>query len=462
MNVQNEDSRSAPVEEDRWLKCYIRSIIDQVMGIEKFREVIVLSLFLLLFLPNMSIRFLMPGPRMWTVVSSGPPDDPKMCPRICHTLQLTADNIEEAFKGNNELYETTAALYIDKISVYKSPLSAPFSSSKDPVRSVMQGQYLSVDYHAYVVFNTSDGMWWALDKTAEGIFVSWGGSLFSVTVCFDGHRRPEKTLGRSDLISDDSDRTVSVLVRRLKYILKSNKYDLIENNCQHFAREIFDKLAIDKTWELSTVSDLTSPLTLLSRLLRNGGYPLAKLVYIVFLFYELYLLSGESREKESYHHLIAVYTVIIVTGIFILIKSLWLILPYSLLQFLLGVLFALFVEARFYSFLGTIRKRAIEYRKKCQSATWFKKYFSLPLGYTMAYVGPVCMMIRFVLIVLVRFVYYIVYAYITSDLNPSPIDLEEFVKNLPIEPIEYFSEISIFVPITLLYILAVIFLNWRN
>ena len=261
MNVQNEDSRSTPVEEN----------INQVM--KKFCEVVVLSLLLLLFLPDMSIRFLMPGMRMWTLRSSGPLED--QCPEIFHTVQVTADNLEEAFKGNNELYETTAALSIDKISVYKSPLSAPFSSSKDPVRNVMQGQYLSVDYHAYVVFNTSDGMWWALDKTTEGVFVSWGDSHYSVTVCFDGHRRPKATRGPKDLISDDSDRTVSVLVRRLKYILKSNKYDLIENNCQHFAREMFDKLAIDKTWELSTVSDLTSPLTLLSRLLRNGGYPLA-------------------------------------------------------------------------------------------------------------------------------------------------------------------------------------------
>ena len=487
MNVQNEESRSTPVEEN----------INQVM--KKFREVIVLSLVLLFLLPDMSMHYLMRRGNMkiWTTIriiesddpmhplrtemdiripldgsersisrSAGLSDYPDMCPLICDTLQLTADNLEEAFKGNNELYETTAALSIDKISVYKSPLSAPFSSSKNSVRNVVQGQYLYVDYHAYVVFNTSDGMWWALDKTAEGIFVSWGenrGAVYMVSTCFNGHLRPDP---EQLLISDDSEHTVSVLVRRLKYMLKSNKYDLIENNCQHFAKEIFDKFAKVKIWELSTVSEFASPLMQLWRLLKIDGVNTAKLLYIVFVFYELYLLSGESREKESYHHLFVVYTVIIVTGIVLLIDFLWRMLPSDLLSFLLHVkplvlLFALFVEARFYSFLGTIRKRAIEYRKKCQSATWFKKYFSLPLGYTMVYVGPVCtcMYICSKLIVLVGSANYIVYAYITSDLYPSPI---EFVEYLHIKPIKYFSEISRFVPITFLYILAVIFLNWRN
>ena len=140
-------------DKEPWLKCYIRSIIDQVMGVEKFCEVIVLSLFLLFLLPDMSMHFLMPndGTRMWTV-GKGLVDPSGMCSVVCHTVQVTADNLEEAFKGNNEHYQKAAALSIDKISVYKSPLSAPFSSSKDSVRNVMQGQYLSVDYHAYMWF----------------------------------------------------------------------------------------------------------------------------------------------------------------------------------------------------------------------------------------------------------------------------------------------------------------------
>ena len=416
---------------------------------KKFREVIVLSLLLLLFLPDMSMHFLMPndGTRMWTLTvgSTGQPADPCMCPRFCHTLQVTADNIEEAFKGNNELYQKAAALSIDKISVYKSPLSAPFSSSKDSVRSVMQDQYLSVDYHAYVVFNTSDGMWWALDKTDEGIFVSRGESFYSVTLCFDGRLRPKSTCGKLyPLISDESDHTFSDVVRRLTKILKSNRYDLIGKNCQHFAREIFNKFAIDETWELSTVTDLTSPLTML----RNNGFNLAKLLYIAFLFYELYLLSGESREKESYHHLFVVYTVIIVTGIVLLIDFLWLILPYSLLGFLIYVklyviLIALYLEAQHYSFLGTIRKRAIQYRKKCQLATWFEK-LRIPLGYTMVYVGPVSIIICMVLIkyvgMFIKFVYY-------WFLYPQESVAEFYVDEL----FDYCSEISIFVPITILY-----------
>ena len=452
-----QEACPTPVDENRWLKCYIRSIIDQVMDVEKFCEAIVLSLFLLWMLPDMSRGFLLSGKRMSVTSSSEQPDD-RECSICVHTRRLTVDNLEEAFKGNSELYETTAALSLREISVRKSLLSAPFSSSKVPVQSVMQVQYLPVDYHAYVVFNTRDGMWWSLDKTAEGIFVSWGGSYYSVTECFDGHLRPTSTIGHSELISDESDRTVSDLVSRLKYILKSNKYDLIQKNCQHFAKEIFDKFAINKTWELFTVSDLTSPLMQLSRLLSSGGFPQAKLLYIVFLFSELYLLYGENREKESHHHLFVMYTVIIVTGIVLLIDYL-LILPFFQLERLLvikylGTFFVLYLEAKHYSLLGTIRKRAHQYRKMSQSATWFKKYFSLPLGYTMVYVGPVCMKICEVLIVAVGVLYYIIYKYIKSDLYPSLSELEKFYC--------YCSEISIFTPIILLYIPTVLFLYWKN
>ena len=236
-------------------------------------------------------------------------------------------------------------------------------------------------------------------------------------------------------------------------MLKSNKYDLIGKNCQHFAKEIFDKLAIDETWELSTPTDLTSPLTLLSILLRNGGFNLAKLLYIVFLFYELYLLFGESREKESYHHLFVVYTVIIVTAIVLLVDFLWLILPYSLLGTIIYVCkstnnITLFWETEF---LGTIRKRAIQYRKKCQSASWFEK-LRIPLGYTMVYVGPVCIVICEWQIACAGMTRYLIYYItLTSVWHPSESEVEEFY--------DYCSEISIFIPITLLYIPTVILLN---
>ena len=116
-----------------------------------------------------------------------------------------------------------------------------------------------------------------------------------------------------------------------------------------------------------------------------------------------------------------------------------------------NVIFVLQLEAEHYSFLGTIRKRAIQYRKKCQSATWFEK-LRIPLGYTMVYVGPVSIFICIVLINCVRiFIESVYYWFLYPQESGAEFYVDEFF--------DYCSEISIFVPITILYIPTVILLN---
>ena len=85
---------------------------------------------------------------------------------VTSTGQVTVENIEEEL--NTPYYEPST---LERISVNSLPLTAPFKSSTWGVRSSMQRQYLPVDYHAFVVLKT-DGMFWAVDKMKDGIFVS--------------------------------------------------------------------------------------------------------------------------------------------------------------------------------------------------------------------------------------------------------------------------------------------------
>ena len=104
------------------------------------------------------------------------------------TQQITVDNVGQFFRNNTHYFETTT---LKNIAVYSTPLNAPFTSSKTPVRNFLQGQYLPVDYHAFVMFETSDGMWWALDKTRDGIFASCAKSRDSIFYYFQEEHRPE-------------------------------------------------------------------------------------------------------------------------------------------------------------------------------------------------------------------------------------------------------------------------------
>ncbi|XP_063674994.1 uncharacterized protein LOC134811828 [Bolinopsis microptera] len=205
------------------------------------------------------------------------------------TEQVTVENIEQVFRFNTPYNYELAA--IKHISVFSSPLTAPFKSSAPYVRSFMQRQYLPVDYHAFVVFET-DGMFWAVDKMKDGIFVSWSKNLESAVFYFQDHLRPKPI---HLLVQDASTSSLIDMVRRLKSKLDSNKYDLVDRNCQHFSKEVFDKFAIDKTWDFTSPTDLTSPLKLFS----DGGYPLFLFVWTVSVLCELFFLYSDEKEEDN-------------------------------------------------------------------------------------------------------------------------------------------------------------------
>ena len=118
---------------------------------------------------------------------SPPPPDAYVTPAF--SKLITYENIYEVFESIAQNLETVT---LRDIKVYSTPLSAPFKSSKPGIRRYLQQQFSPVDYHAFVVFQTSDGMWWALDKIAEGIFVSWGKCRDSVLFNFQLNKNSVK------------------------------------------------------------------------------------------------------------------------------------------------------------------------------------------------------------------------------------------------------------------------------
>ena len=296
------------------------------------------------------------------------------------TQQLTANNVGQVFRNNTRFFETTT---VNSISVYSCPLTAPFSSSTTSFRSAFQRQYLHVDYHAYIVFHTTNNisnMWWVLDKHREGIFLSWGTNSQWVTHFFEGKPRAKPI---QFLAGDMSSSSVSDLVRRLRNILKSNEYDLIGKNCQHFSKEIFDKFATDKKWEFTTPIDMTSPLSLTS-----DGF----IIFIIplFILYELILLFMKSRENESSYYQYTVYVVIMVSFILLFFNDkIWYMRvdDFKLKKDYFCPVLQLPLEAVFYAPLYTIRKRGAQYRKMCRSGNIFYKcWLSVCFGvvYTLA------------------------------------------------------------------------------
>ena len=304
-------------------------------------------------------------------------DDDNYGPR---PRQRNLYNVEKIFMHNTTIkdYETAT---LTSIAVYSTPLGAPFRSSKTPVSSAMQGQYFGVDYHSYVVFETSDGMWGALDKMPEGIFVSWGRSRDSVLFYIQKQLRPNPV---HQLVYDESSALLIDLVRRLRRIVDSNKYDVVDKNCQNFAKVIFDKFAEDLTWEFTSPVDLTS----VFKLFTDRGDTLYRLLLPLFFIFELYLLFMKSKETGSSHYQYVVYIVIFVSCVlrFFVGSSVCEDLRFYPFWTLIGILP---VEAVFYSSLGSIRRRAAQYGEMLNNGNMFEKLVWLPLCFTILYVTHV-------------------------------------------------------------------------
>jgi hypothetical protein len=289
--------------------------------------------------------------------------------RLVRTEKLTAENVEKIFRAHSHDYETAT---VTSVAVYSTPLNAPFSSSGVSVRNAMQRQYTTIDYHAFVVAETNEDIWWVLDKQKEGIFLSQGKSLPAVLSYFQGKPRLKPI---NEKVIDLSTSRLSDLVSPLKSMLISNpKYDLIENNCQHFSRKMFDKLAIDHSWDYPTPTEIASPL----RLLRNGGIPLVRLLFPIFFIGELYLLWRNGYDYECNRHL---WTAVLIAPVIVC----WmLIYNHEVVLDIQGtvsivLLIAHIVEGVLISPFCTLRKRSEECGEIWRSGAFPVRYIWIPL-----------------------------------------------------------------------------------
>ena len=214
------------------------------------------------------------------------------------TENVTAENVSKIFR---KYFQEGSSL--KSVAVYSCPLNAPFSSSKVAVKKRVQRQYSALDYHAFVVFESNIGVWIALDKMIDGVFISWGRNQGSVLFHFEGKFRPKPL---RLLKKDNCNLSRSELIHHLEKLLNSNSYDLIQENCQHFSKKMFDKHAIGLSWDFATPSDLTSFLKFFS----NGGLPIIMLAFFVCWLKELSLLLKRSEFRPA-HPSIVYLTVII-------------------------------------------------------------------------------------------------------------------------------------------------------
>ena len=145
---------------------------------------------------------------------------------------------------------------------------------------------------------------------------------------------------------------------------------------------------MDNTWDLTTPTDLTSPLNIF----KSGGDCFFPHLLALSLMYELYLLFKE----DALHFQFVPYIVIVVLLVLVCLGIkifYWLFKDIAL--FFISIIYIPLIEAIFFfSPFHCYRERASKYRELCQSApikcsTMFRKLIWYPLCYTFVYTLPV-------------------------------------------------------------------------
>ena len=100
-------------------------------------------------------------------------------------------------------------------------------------------------YHAFVLLETTSGWFWSVEKNDEGVFVQRSKNLFAVREFLRHKERPS-------IINVISDSSVMPMRKFVHELWMSNaitsEYNIVSNNCKHFAKDVFDKVATSKSW----------------------------------------------------------------------------------------------------------------------------------------------------------------------------------------------------------------------
>ena len=168
-----------------------------------------------------------------------------------------AENVEEKLLGPSYLEILKDKPVISNVQVFKTPLEKLYKSSHSRIRGSLAKQWTPVDYHAFLVITTNKGMYISLEKQQDGIYISR--SPLYESLVYGIHSSP-RNCPVELVIEDESEYPLSELLENLKR--EEDIYNPAKNNCQHFVKRHFDKVASKKHWEFERPTEYVYKLIL--------------------------------------------------------------------------------------------------------------------------------------------------------------------------------------------------------
>lgn len=218
-------------------------------------------------------------------------------------------NVAEKLLGDDYLDHIEDTV-ITHIEIHTTPLTAIYKSSNKSIKQYFARQWTRVDYHAFLILNTNIGTFLSLEKQQDGIYISK--SMSYERLVYGLQLTPRNTPVQL-VMEDESKYSLADLIDNLK--CESDVYHPTDDNCQHFAKRHFDKVASKKQWHFD------GPLEYLHALY----FKLTILVICsITLYYLIFLLRAVTLELG---HLFNCSTLFIVRyRVFLILRGVFLLL----------------------------------------------------------------------------------------------------------------------------------------
>ena len=153
-------------------------------------------------------------------------------------FHANVDSNDEPYEvDDSELREHLAPLIgnenITWIAVYKKPLAEWQLSA-------------TIAYHAFIVFQTGDDLWWSIEKNDEGVTLQRSKKRAYVVEMYRRERRAQPV----EMITSDVAVCPLEMFADLLYFTDAvgSSYNLFLSNCKDFASKVFNLVAHTKKW----------------------------------------------------------------------------------------------------------------------------------------------------------------------------------------------------------------------
>ena len=134
---------------------------------------------------------------------------------------------------------------IDWLGVYATPLN---------LTGLRAEQIVSVPgkYHAVVVFTTGDEYWWSVEKNRHCVVLQRSKSQTYLLQHVAGEKRTDAEDGPNAELKKEDHAYPGCKISRVTQLMDLaddvKRYGVITENCKHFAKTFFDKMALSETW----------------------------------------------------------------------------------------------------------------------------------------------------------------------------------------------------------------------